>query len=191
MKEYIVSMFEHRFYMEDCIVIRSLRQEDDRGAISNIYERSWKYAYDDIIPKDYLDRIPKGQWVTSIDSPQRNTLLVIEKDSFIGTSSYCKSRRTDMDGYGEIISIYLLPEYMGRGYGKKLLQETVHSLADLGFKDIFLWVLEENKRARKFYEKFGFQPSEVYLEDVIGGRKLREVQYRYHVNEPTKEVLPL
>lgn len=48
-----------------------------------------------------------------------------------------------------------------------------------GYKKIFLWVLEDNQNARGFYEKMGFRKKEVYLDDNIGGKDLREVQYVY------------
>ena len=39
-------------------------------------------------------------------------------------------------------------------------------------------VLEENRRARDFYEKAGFFSAGNFMEDEIGGRPLREVLYR-------------
>ncbi len=52
-------------------------------------------------------------------------------------------------------------------------------LHKLGFQDIFLWVLEENSRARKFYEKCGFTSAGRSMEYEIGGKMLREMQYCY------------
>jgi len=40
--------------------IRKLSPEDDRNALSRVYEKSWKHAYSGIIPQDYLDSIPQG-----------------------------------------------------------------------------------------------------------------------------------
>ncbi len=157
--------------------IRHIRQNDDRFAISRIYEESWKFAYKDIIPQSYLASIPAGGWASNLDKEGMNTLVLIENDTFIGTASYCKSRFPDFDGFGEIVSIYLLPKYMGKGYGKCLLDAVVRELECLGFQDIFLWVLEDNLRARKFYEKAGFIPGQNYLDDNIGGKELREIQY--------------
>lgn len=37
--------------------IRKIKKSDDINAIGKIYEKSWKYAYNGIIPKDYLDGI--------------------------------------------------------------------------------------------------------------------------------------
>lgn len=157
--------------------IRHIGQKDDRFAISRIYEESWKFAYKDIIPQSYLESIPTGHWVSNLDKEEMSTLVLIEDDTFIGTSSYCKSRFSDFEDFGEIVSIYLLPQYMGKGYGKYLLDAAVRELAQLGFHDIFLWVLEDNLRARRFYEKAGFTLSQNYLDDNIGGKELREVLY--------------
>ncbi|MDE7431799.1 MAG: GNAT family N-acetyltransferase [Lachnospiraceae bacterium] len=161
--------------------IRYITQDDDRFAISRIYEESWKFAYKDIIPESYLNSIPAGQWVSNLEKADLNTLIMIEDDTYIGTSSFCKSRFAHLEGFGEIVSIYFLPDYIGRGYGKQMLKAVICELAKLGYQDIFLWVLEENYSARKFYEKFGFVQKDKYLEDNIGGKKLREVLYCYHV----------
>lgn len=157
--------------------IRKLRPEDDRNALSRIYEESWRFAYNGIIPQDYLDGIPKGQWAASADKPNISTLIVTENGGMIGTSSFCPSRFEDMEGWGEVVSIYLLPDFMGKGYGKRLFEEVLRELEEMGFRDIFLWVLEENTKAREFYERQGFVPNGKYLDDNIGGKPLREIMY--------------
>lgn len=157
--------------------IRKIRPEDDRNALSRIYEESWRFAYMGIIPRDYLDGIPKGQWAASADKPNIRTLIATENGEMIGTSSFCSSRFEDMEGLGEIVSIYLLPDFMGKGYGKRLFEEVQRELEKMGFADIFLWVLEENTKAREFYERQGFVPNGKYLDDNIGGKSLREIMY--------------
>lgn len=47
--------------------IRYIVPADDRMAISNIYEESWKCAYKGIISQDYLNSIPKGRWSSSAE----------------------------------------------------------------------------------------------------------------------------
>ncbi len=170
--------------------IRPINEHDDRLAISHVYEASWKSAYKGIIPQAYLDGIPEGRWAQVVDHPAWRTLVMLDGGKIIGTSSYCASRFEDMDGYGEIISLYLLPEYFGKGHGKRLLQAAVDGLTQMGYADIFLWVLEDNAKARHFYECFGFEASGAYLEDDIGGKKLREIRYIYRVRQPVKSDLP-
>ncbi len=116
-----------------------------------------------------------------MDNPAQKTLVCMEDGKYIGTSSFGQSRFEKLGNWGEIISIYLLPEYMGKGYGKLLLKTGVSELKKLGYEDIFLWVLRENNRARRFYERFGFAETEDYLETHIGGKALQEIRYRYRI----------
>lgn len=157
--------------------IRKLRDTDDRLAVSRVYEESWKSAYKGIVPQAYLDGIPAGRWASGLDRTGWDTLVMTESGRLVGTSSLCTSRWPEWPDYGEIVSLYLLPEYMGRGYGKPLLEAAVQALAARGFRDILLWVLEDNRRARAFYEKNGFYPGGASMEDAIGGKPLRELLY--------------
>lgn len=159
--------------------IRYIKHADDKMVISKIYEESWKFAYKGIIPQNYLDSIPEGCWATGLENPNQNTLVCIEDGKIVGTSSFCKSRFEQYNGWGEIISIYLLPEYMGKGFGKALLELVIAELKKLGHHDIFLWVLEENWNARGFYEKAGFSVTNDFLDNNIGGKDLREIRYIY------------
>ena len=157
--------------------IRHIRPEDDRMSISEIYERSWKHAYKDILPDSYLNAIPRGHWASVIDSPGWNTLILFDWGKMVGTSSFCQSRFPQFEGCGEIIFLYLLPEYMGKGYGKELLKFVTAELSAQGFQEIFLWVLEENNRARVLYEHYGFLKAEDVIEEKIGGKNIREIRY--------------
>ena len=155
--------------------IRYLNENDDMNAISRIYEKSWKYAYKDIIPQSYLDSIPEGKWANTVQ--RFRTLVMTDNGVPVGTSSFCPSRWERFSGYGEIVSIYFLPEYMGKGHGGKLLEAAVDELKKQGFDKILLWVLEDNHRARHFYEKHGFTCTDEYIEDNIGDKRLREIMY--------------
>lgn len=158
--------------------IRYLKESDDRLAVSRIYEESWKYAYRGIVPQPYLDSLSEGRWTAALDSPNRNSLVLIDEEGQLaGTSSFCRSRFPAYPDDGEIISLYLLPQAMGQGWGAALLEQAMEELAKQGFSQVFLWVLEENTRARGFYEYMGFQNSGTALDSEIGGKLLRELRY--------------
>lgn len=120
--------------------IRYMNLSDDPYKVSEIYERAWKYAYRDIIPSDFLTSIPQGKWATKLD--RMNNLVLIEDNLLIGTMSFCPSRWENYKDYGEIVSIYFLPEYIGKGYGTALLQKGIYELRKLGYDKILLWVLK-------------------------------------------------
>ncbi len=157
--------------------IRPITPTDDRMAISGVYEESWKFAYRGIVPQDYLDSIPRGRWLPVFDVPGRHTLICMDNGRIVGTVGFGPSRIDRLDGWGEIISIYLLPDSMGKGYGTALMNAALSECRRLGYDNIFLWVLEENTRARAFYERLGFLPTDDCLTDTIGGKELREVRY--------------
>ena len=138
--------------------IRTLRGGDDLLAVSRVYEESWKAAYRDILPDVYLDSLPAGRWVPYLRQAAGRSLVLIENGRVVGTSSYGPSRAPALAGWGEIISLYLLPDVWGQGYGGQLLTATVRQLKRAGYRSLFLWVLEENRRARAFYERMGFTP---------------------------------
>ena len=115
--------------LEICYITKS----DNRTVISKVYEESWKYAYQGIVPQDYLDYIPKGQWASHIEQADRKNLVMVQDEMIIGTSGFGKSRMEEMNGFGEIISLYFLPEYMGKGYGGLLLQAAVSELKEVQY----------------------------------------------------------
>lgn len=165
------------------MTIRMMTRYDNKLAISRVYEESWKYAYKDIIPQSFLNSIPTGNWASNLGKNGRKTLIMLENNEIIGTSSFCESRFPEFKGIGEIISIYLLPQYIGKGHGTALLRAEIDELKKSGYNEIFLWVLEENYPARKFYEKNGFIKTDKFLDDNIGGKSLREIQYFYKIKE--------
>ena len=157
--------------------IKKLRNGDDLFAVSQVYRESWRAAYRGMLPQEYLDSIPAGKWVPYLEQAGRESLIMLDGDKIIGTTSYCASRVPELAGWGEIISIYLLPEYWGRCCGKLLFSAVVEQLENMGYQNLFLWVLEGNQRARAFYERMGFRPGGIYAEDEIGGMQVREIQY--------------
>jgi ribosomal protein S18 acetylase RimI-like enzyme len=159
--------------------LRKVKSTDDLNAISRIYAMSWKTAYKDIVPQQYLDGLSENNWVDKLQNSRYDSFVLIEKDEYIGTSSVCSARDERMSGWGEIISLYLLPDYFGKGFGQSLLAYTVNALLSNGYTDIYLWVLKQNLRARRFYERNGFSLFDENL-ITIGNEDLPEVRYVYH-----------
>lgn len=161
--------------------IAKVNKSDDFEAIGNIYAQSWKAAYREIVPQDYLDGLSGRKWSSVLENSEFDAFVVKNGDQYIGTSSICAARDAAKNGWGEIISIYLLPEYFGKGYAKPLLDHVINALKNAGYKDIYLWVLNENFHAQKFYKKHGFQPNGDTNTITIGGQELTEIRYVKHL----------
>lgn len=157
---------------------------EDVEAISRIYALSWKKAYIGMIPQKYLDELQENFWVEVFQNWIKNFIFSIEllckKEEIIGCITYGKSREEQLSDWGEIPSVYLLPQYWGKRYGQLLLKKALSDLKEKGYSSVFLWVLKENKRARYFYEKNGFYWNKEELTFEIMGKKLTDYRYVYY-----------
>lgn len=149
--------------------------------VSHIYAYSWKAAYRGIVPQPYLDALSPEYWTSFLQgTPPYKGFVLVDEGEPVATSLIAPARDEAMRGWGELVSIYVLPQYFGKGYGKKLFSYSVEQLCAEGFRNIYLWVFEENTRARVFYERNGFFASEERETINIGGKDLLEMKYVYH-----------
>lgn len=74
----------------------------------------------------------------------------------------------DPVGEGELYAIYALPEAWGSGVGSALMTAALEALRANGFATASLWVLEDNPRARRFYEREGWTRGGRREEEVLG-----------------------
>lgn len=143
--------------------------------ISRIYARSWKAAYRGMVPQPYLDRLPDGHWVEAFtgwfSEGLYEALLICDGQIPVGCAAFGPSRDEKCPGpqWAEIQSLYLLPEYIDRGYGKALFGAVLSALETAGFEAAYLWVLRENERARRFYAAAGFSGNgDLYTVEIEG-----------------------
>lgn len=70
-------------------------------------------------------------------------------------AGYCFSS-IDGENRGEIDSLFVSPEYRGKGVGKQLVENGLNWLETSGNGDIQLWVHPGNVNAIAFYWRLGF-----------------------------------
>jgi GNAT superfamily N-acetyltransferase len=92
--------------------------------------------------------------------------------AIVGYASYGPER--DLDGtpgpypgrdgsapasIAELYALYVTPAWWSTGTGRALMERVLAEVRTEGYARIVLWVLTENARARRFYERCGFRPS--------------------------------
>ncbi len=101
----------------------------------------------------------------------------------VGLSAAGPSREVDAPGEtGELYAIYLERSAVGRGIGRRLLEQATVGLREQGFRAAILWVLESNDRARRLYEAAGWTPDGGTKSEPLGSTIVREVRYRVELN---------
>lgn len=152
--------------------------ESDCYAIGKVYCESWRAAYQNLLPQVYLDSLTVENCMP--EKVSTDDIVLEEKGSILGICHVSGARDRDNKVWGEVVAIYLLPEIWGSGAGSKLLQKALSKLQQNGFKHVCLWVLKDNARARKFYEKNGFQMSGNERDIELARYSIREVEYIYY-----------
>ena len=59
---------------------------------------------------------------------------------------------------GELYALYVRPAWWSTGTGRALMERVLARTAAAGYESVVLWVLRDNLRARRFYERAGFAP---------------------------------
>lgn len=154
---------------------------EDAGLISHIFATSWRKTYNGLIAEDYLRRLPNDYWVPSVrawlSSGQVYGLIILEDGRPVGCSLYGRGRDERFADWGEIISLYILPDVIRRGVGTALLKETLRLLREDGYVHTYLWAIEGNAMADAFYRKHGFIKTENRIPYRIGGQDVADIRY--------------
>ncbi len=83
-----------------------------------------------------------------------------------------------LERVGEVYALYISPDLIGQGIGQTLLGEAHAQMKGAGFETSALWVLRDNQRARRFYERAGYQADGAAQDDVYDGITLTELRYQ-------------
>jgi ribosomal protein S18 acetylase RimI-like enzyme len=149
------------------VTVRTARARD-AAEIANVHDLSWREAYRGIIPGSELEKMisRRGQrWWESAIKRGSNILVLDFDESVVGYTTYGRNRAKSIPYKGEIYELYLIPEFQGLGFGRRLFKGARADLARHNCDTAVVWSLEENDRAVAFYlggtsvkrapEKFG------------------------------------
>lgn len=173
--------------MTEEIVVRDAEPKDAED-IARVHVASWQVAYEHIFPAEALARLDDAAdrraafWLREIEAhvPLSSTLVAEDADGIIGFVDVRPSRDEDAEPErtGELTAIYVAPRAWGTGAGRFLMAEALERLRTSEFEDATLWVLEDNPRARRFYEVAGWRADGRVKEDEFLQTPVREVRYR-------------
>jgi GNAT superfamily N-acetyltransferase len=176
--------------VDDEAVVR-LPQITDAQQIARAKNDSWRVGYRGLVPDSILDGLDDGlsstQWVQWLRDGYENVgsraEIRVTTDAareVVGVSAFGADRDRPNDAdRGELWVLYVAPSHWGRGYGYALLRDAEAVLAAAGRRDLALWVLEGNDRARRFYERAGWRADDRMK--PFGDSGVYEVRYRKQV----------
>ena len=157
----------------------------DEIQIAKVHIQSWQEAYKDLVPHDYLDKLPSeleeriDMWKRILANPQRWTWVAETDKGIVGFSLFGPPRDSEKENNIELGAIYLLASEKNRGIGFSLLSAGFNKMRDLGYKKAYCWVLENNPTI-KFYERSGASYTGQTKQDEIGGKNFNELAYEWN-----------
>ena len=162
---------------------------EDADTVGFITSRSWQAAYRGIVPEDYLAGVTPEYRARKYRESYPllegvEFYLVFVDGSPSGAMNLHRCRDEGLTGCGEIGIFYFLPEYWGRGCATETMQFALERLKELGYGSVLLWVLEDNHRARRFYEKQGFV-ADGGRKMITRGKELADIRYRKAIEGPS------
>jgi GNAT superfamily N-acetyltransferase len=156
---------------------------DDAFAVESIRVRGWQIAYRHVFPPEELDLLPvdETRWRKRfIEEPPGWSTFVAERDGdIVGFASVGPSR--DERDIGELYAIYVDPHSWSNGVGRALIERAEQRLAR-EFDEATLWVLSDNPRARRFYERAGWHVDGASKVEHRLGVRSEETRYRKRLN---------
>lgn len=161
--------------------------------IARVQVRSWQVAYADILDPVYLAGLTVAEretrWLRILAASDSRTLVAHTEAGVVGFVSLGPWREApDQPDQGEIWALYALPEVWNTGVGRALLAAALEDLAREGRRQVFLWVLRDNTRARRFYQQGGFRlMADSTKSFELGGRLVDEVCMERQVPKPATQ----
>ena len=156
----------------------------DARELAEIHVAAWRAAYRGLMPDEYLASLSvekrTAMWETIIARPGPAKLALADLDGEI--AGFCLFGPTRDDAPGDIAEIYSVnvrPDRWRQGAGRLLCEQVFREAAAREHTAMTLWVLRENERARRFYERLGYAADGAEKTDTaLIGSPLHDVRYR-------------
>jgi ribosomal protein S18 acetylase RimI-like enzyme len=157
---------------------------EDAEAIATVHVLSWQSTYRGIMPEKFLSELSverrSSMWRKSLRAGTPSVLVAYTNEAIAGWIAFGACRDADKgSAWAEVQALYILPEFWGKGIGKRLSDSARRSLRNAGYSFVALWVLSENHHARAFYNRIGFTHDDSKKVISIDGVWLTQLRYHY------------
>ena len=145
-------------------------REDDAAGLVRAHEEAWDAtlaplagaALAELAPFDA--RVERAR-ASLADPPEDAQAWVAERGGEIAGMATARG--------DELRDLYVVPTAWGTGVAQALMHAALAWIAGRGAQDVFLWVAEENVRARRFYEREGWVADGESRTSPLGPEELR------------------
>lgn len=157
--------------------------EHDLAAVATVHAAASEAVYRGVLPDELLDHFDVARRREALCSflaaNDRILLVAVDQNDIIGFAVVGPARDDDVVvDTAELYSLYVAPEHWGGGVGKRLQETACRQLVVAGYGTAILWVLQNNTRARHFYEQSGWVFDGRVSRSSRGDTTLSEMRYQ-------------
>lgn len=148
----------------------------DLVAVAEVHSKAVIAAYPDVLPPEIFD--PKfvapdklvNEYRTLVAGfgAQDALLKAVADGKVVGSCACGADTELNETGTGYLQRVYVEPEWWGRGVGSALVDRALELMTGHGFRKAALQVLENNTKARAFYENRGWEYEQVVRVKDVG-----------------------
>lgn len=160
----------------------------DSTQITDVQVASWRAGYAHIFAPEALgapefDSTRREFWAAWRLGPGERVMVGVdtsgetERIAAFASFGLERDRGNIRRGRGEIYAFYVHPDAWGTGVANDLMQAVDDRLRSDGFGEGVLWVLDDNPRARRFYERHEWTTTGIVDRFNAYGSSVREVEY--------------
>ena len=157
----------------------------DAVRLAEIHAISWQAAYRGLLSESFLKGLTPASrlewWKSRLARvPPRWAILVVEDQGVVAgfaSIGHCDDDDLRSETAGELYAMYVDPAGWDHGLGWGLLMAAEDRFQADGYSRASLWVLRDNRRARRFYEVGGWKVDGAERRMVIGLDSVTAVRY--------------
>lgn len=150
------------------IQIKPMETEAEIRGKAFVHWKSWQESYAGIVDAGYLARLTLDKCEDLAFRFPESVLVAKDGDLVVGFAAAGAYRAEDGSkaDEGEVYALYVLEEYQKQKIGYALMRRALEMLS--GCRAAYVWVLAENEKAIRFYERVGFRADGAEKELVLG-----------------------
>lgn len=170
--------------------------QTDGPAIAALHAASWRLTYRGLLSREYLDRDldrdRNNLWQQRLSTPEPGQRIVLAEVRTQLAGFACAFGSADAELGTMLDNLHVGYEFQRQGIGARLMNEIVRWCRnEVPGEGLFLWVLEGNAKARRFYEHLGAVRVGTDVWHAPDGNAIPSVCYAWTRLDPLMQALNL
>jgi ribosomal protein S18 acetylase RimI-like enzyme len=154
----------------------------DATAIAQLHASSWQTAYRGILDDAFLDgpllENRRALWRDRLSDNRADQFVVLDQQAGEIRGFACAFFDADPEWGTLLDNLHVVPKLKGRGLGRQLISAIAAAvMQNTANPQLHLWAYEQNRAARRFYERLGGIITATEEEPALDGSQVKAVRY--------------